>query len=1052
MPQWNAVSDDSSSETSSTSTAEETSPHPLTSSHRGVKKKAGAARGSAAATKAFSAHQSKYVQSFLSPSDDEANPPMLSRASAHSPNVERRHPASRETTPSPAPHESAPASGSEKHTIHMDFDDEYVGEAIAVAPPPPTTSHHGHRSSLAAEQLLFVPHGNGTLQSTSGKHCYVGGFVHRERDGDGKLLTDKTVLWCKWTANRPDFAASARLDTTSGDKYHGYLVARTDMDIVQRLTKSASVPMSKFSVWVNATKFTKERWGELVGANSVRFFGQWVNDVRNGFGCMLLPSGDRYVGMFQDDMYHGAGVLFSKSSSTTSGSEGSPSKGGSSRSLFAALHSSFASGCSSAAGRPRWSPVVESILSPAGATASQYAVVYDGVWSRGTFESLDAQVTFPCGTRVRGSWRSLTSVAEGGVNCPRKPRMFEDSGEADFTKRWTETFQWESLLCGSSESSKHRSHYGARSIRSRLLKARDRTGAVAQLSRFLKEDTLVLNAIKVFRRCFYFFYGTCGSSSEIGGGLAGNTLGWCSFRGASGGCIHRGRGRPIQPSDIDAALGDIFSMVSSIQRWTVEILGDTAVDHARELEAEGVIVRLALDAALAEVYPVLLNLYVQAYKVQEENLRCAVSRLRGTTLDDLGVVFGRHESDKLFDPYADASRSLGELSRCRCLTDMIRTLVMWSKEIDTSTKLAQVSLHDEHLCKISSVIRERRQSVVGHRSPPPATAQAQGPQSTRSIPDGDMSVPSINDGSGPLSPPPSPVSVQWNNSFASPSSHSQAADESPSLAPQGSSFDTHASRRRQSKFMDVAAEQLEAGSADDLIPIHQYVLLRGAPNVENLYAITKLLVDLSADDAVVDPTSRDCFCITTLHACVTTLMQLDPDLRERTLIQSTAQSASILTPATVFERRIEETAQLLNMSTRPALADALAMWLPRLVESLVDGTVVDAHSDGGGTSIEQTIRGSWGGSVELDEIAVVCDETLRSDSGCTMEDLLGAAKRLCAAAGIEIQWTTDANSAQGTLESVVARLELSGLGRQERHKLHKYLTPVATSIMSSLLT
>ncbi|CUG44172.1 Hypothetical protein, putative [Bodo saltans] len=1075
MPRWTAASDDSSSETSSASSTGSSSPHPLTSSQYGGGARKRASPRATQQTTASRSEPSKAVQSFLSPSDDEADGPRTAHSSPH--HQDRKYGASRDASPAPrsAGDANKEQSGSNdaaqqtKHIIHMDYNDEYQPLRYQQGGCASATQHHGNRASMSADQVLLVPNGSGTLQSTSGKHCYVGVFAQRERNGEGKLLTDKIVLWCNWNANRPEFTSSARLDTTSGDKYHGYLVARADADIVQKLAKVNPPVMSKFSIWVNATKFTKERWGELVSANGGRYFGQWVNDIRCGFGCVIAPNGDRYVGMFLNDVYHGLGVLFSRN--TNSGAsdrslDGSPHRsGGSSRSLHAAYHASFTTSSNHREHHRPSNPVVDSILSPSSMTASLYPVVFDGAWNNGVLESSDALAMFPCGTKVRGAWRNTGSVEGGSVTCPRKPRMFEGgpNAEADFTKRWVETFQWESLLCGSSEGSKYRSHYGAKSIRSRLMKSRERSGAVQQLTRFLKEDTLVLNAMKVFRRCFYFFYGTCGSSSEIGGGLAGNSLGWCQFRGASGGCIHRGRGRVIQASDIDSALGDIFSLVASVHRWTVEILGEGCMDHARDLDADGVVTRHALDMILSEVHPVLLNLYVQVYKAQEENLQAAVSRLRGTTLDDLGVLFGRHESDKLFDPYADASRSLGDLSKCRNLTDMIRTLVMWSKEIDTSTKLAQVSLQDEQLSKISTVIRERRQSVFSgaSKSPLPSSFSrsyggdglVEGPQSLRSLPDGDTSIPSVdvNAGGEGSSPPPSPTSMQWNNSFASPSSATGGGgDDSPSLGPQHppTAIPAALRRRAQSKFIDAAVDNLEAGSADDLIPIHQYVLLRGAAGVPHMYAITKLLVDLSADDAVVDPTSRDSFCITTLHACVTTLMQLDPDLRERTLPSQTIvqQVLSVLTPASVFARRIDEAAQLLHLSSQPSLADSLALWFPATIEAFVDGRVVIDGNDGGSCVIEVTVRDVFKSDAELQEVIDMCASILATPQEA--EGMLDAAKRLGAAVGVEVSVATSGDTAP-CLTDVVLRLALPQ-GPAERGHLMKYLTPIAAALMTAL--
>ena len=199
------------------------------------------------------------------------------------------------TAAPPASSAAAPQPGiTPQQNIQMEFNDEYVGEA-AMHP--------------ATKQI--VPHGKGALQSFSGKHCYVGDFAMRVRCGNGKIATEKYVLWCRWKDNRPDFVVSARIDYTNGDKYCGYLQAVTENALVSLLRSNGLInTMSKFSVWVNTTVMKKDRWGELVYSNGSRYYGQWDADEQSGFGCFVHTNGDRYIGMWDHGKYDGRGVLF----------------------------------------------------------------------------------------------------------------------------------------------------------------------------------------------------------------------------------------------------------------------------------------------------------------------------------------------------------------------------------------------------------------------------------------------------------------------------------------------------------------------------------------------------------------------------------------------------------------------------------------------------------------------------------------------------------------------------------------------------------------------
>ena len=42
----------------------------------------------------------------------------------------------------------------------------------------------------------------------------------------------------------------------------------------------------------------------------IPWIGEWLEGRRNGLGLLVLPSGNRYEGMWQDDLKHGDGQFF----------------------------------------------------------------------------------------------------------------------------------------------------------------------------------------------------------------------------------------------------------------------------------------------------------------------------------------------------------------------------------------------------------------------------------------------------------------------------------------------------------------------------------------------------------------------------------------------------------------------------------------------------------------------------------------------------------------------------------------------------------------------
>eukprot|EP00744_Colponema_vietnamica_P017841 GILI01025115.1.p1 GENE.GILI01025115.1~~GILI01025115.1.p1 ORF type:complete len:772 (-),score=141.02 GILI01025115.1:3-2135(-) len=145
-----------------------------------------------------------------------------------------------------------------------------------------------------------------------------------------------------------------------------------------------------------------------------------------------------------------------------------------------------------------------------------------------------------------------------------------------------------------------------------------------------------------------------------------------------------------------------------------------------------------------------------------------------------------------------------------------------------------------------------------------------------------------------------------------------------------------ASRRRYEDGKDSTSsipasptkvKAIESGSADDLLPIHQYVLMHA--NVPDLLVEAKILLDVTNDPHLVDITSQDSFCITTLQACVSSIPQLDMAMLDE---------SAVVTPSAMFAHRCVEA--LLPAATLPSmdlvefgyLRDCLAVMLGVLPE------------------------------------------------------------------------------------------------------------------------
>lgn len=635
-------------------------------------------------------------------------------------------------------------------------------------------TYDGH---VEAYHGVMLPHGRGSWRSGDGQLQFDGHFVRRWRDGYGRLLTPHFVLWARWRMDRPDLSPSTRVDYCNGDRYCG---------VVELLTSGAAAAaaaaaprVSRFSQWARGITPRRQRWGELVRANGDRFFGEWRDDLPHGFGCFIAASGERYTGRFFNGCYQDTGTLFLPPWRV----EGCLSCIGVEPPVMAAGGSTppppgrRRAALSLAVGE-RWPP------------ASRHewgGCIFDGVWSSGRCCG-EGHMTLPSGVRISAEWRSASHPVDGEVVLPASA---VPSG-ADAVHEWQESFQWESILCNSSDAAQRaESTKAVEEIRHRVGQATSTQAVQAFILEMLDADAVLRAAIRIFQRCFYFLYGTCGEDATIGAGGCRNRLGWCSLRSPYGGCIHHRRGKhgggggahDITAGDLDLALRDIRSFARSAVRWVLELLSNAGLEGAiQDGSAELLAGRWVIDAIFTQCYAVLLNLYKQVYAAEEAALSAAIRRLHGsTTLDDMGVVFARQskKEERLFDPYTDAVNCIKTLStRTQTWSSLLKTVVQWSREIDLSTRLTQASLHD--------------------------------------------------------------------------------------TGPSGS-------------FSSDRAAQL-AGSADDLLPIHQYVLSQCF--FPHLLATVQLMSDISKCDLFLCPTSQEAFGITTLEVCIMTLARLHPWTRD----------------------------------------------------------------------------------------------------------------------------------------------------------------------------
>lgn len=707
-------------------------------------------------------------------------------------------PASSSAAAPPAPQGSPPPQRFTVETILGEFGDSYTGEV-----------------SMHPSAMTKVAHGQGTLESRSGNHRYAGAFHYSLREGYGRQDTGRWTLRCKWAQNRPDVTSAVRVDYPNKDAYIGYVeLVATDPKAFQLKG------VSKFSQWVAATTPIRKGWGEMVsGADGGRYFGMWLDNERHGFGCWLR------------------GPLNFVSSASPAALAATAAN---------ALHGPPSS---APGGEERHVGMyVRGYLHGAGVSFPSSGSAVDGHWVKGVLTG-PAEVTFPGGVRLNAEWHDALNFVRGEISLPDRSAA---------ARKWTPTSMFEPLLSGASDGAKRQAQTESEPMKRALTQATTTSDVERAVEALFARVQLLSSCLKMARRMFYFFYGSCGDSAHRGSGQKNNPLGWCTQRKQCGGCIHLSRGgEPYTDATLTAALSDIHSFVLSCRHFALSLVGDQAAEVVRNLEADIVVSRKVLDLLLPGIHDLILNVFLQAHLPKHHDVSRALKRLKGVSLDDVGANFGRYDAEeRLFEPYTDAIHTLKGFCEAPTLTGKLDLLRRWSHDIDISTRMSQVRLHEDALVRVANVKRQDLTAAASFVAPnsmmDAAATASRYPSSSANLISEDDHVGGA--GSPPAAgPPPSDMSRAFN---------------------------------------------VEVGSADDLLPIHQYTVI--AAQLPVLSAHTELVAAFADEDYLVDHTSQDCFCVTTLHACVSILPELYPEIRD---------TSNVVTPPSVLAKRLDDIVQ-----------------------------------------------------------------------------------------------------------------------------------------------
>jgi len=495
---------------------------------------------------------------------------------------------------------------------------------------------------------VSMPNGYGTLTSESGGHKFRGEFENRLRQGNGILETAQFKLYSSWNLNRPA-TSRARIEyLATGDTYMGHLAAETK----PHHDHSTSTNKSKFTQWLRSTEFLRELWGEMIYGNGDAYYGQWHHNDRHGFGVQVYRDGSRYCGNWSKGQRNGMGVM-----------------------LY------------------------------------QNGVMYEGQWRKDERET--GALLCPSGLDMRATWKSQDGGgAFKAVICGEQRTMAGIAmGHAMDIKQPMKRVSgcavpntWQSLL------DLHRALIDTEKLKvsatyHKLASEMKGAEAVKTFLRTFLQETVssqarhpLAAAAAIFKRVFFFLYGTCGSAREIAAGTQTvkqrNSLSWCSLKKHHGGCYHRSRGL-IQPYHAHCAIDDVLSFSEEALSIIRELLGPAMSKLIDDHHLTPFLSSAFLDFFLPEIFTPLFNVYQQVYREEELLMQRTYRRLANVTLDDLGVSYARSAVEEtLFSPYSDPISILQTIdTSCNTLGSLCRAVTDWSIEIERQSRTYQIKVH-----------------------------------------------------------------------------------------------------------------------------------------------------------------------------------------------------------------------------------------------------------------------------------------------------------------------------------------------------------------------
>jgi hypothetical protein len=158
---------------------------------------------------------------------------------------------------------------------------------------------------------VCVRYPNGTIYEGSfqnGLRCDIGRLYKPNQQQQQQQKNKSNLEWevvGHWIDNQPSSTFPFKINVPGIFEYWGYVM----------LSKKRSIEL------LDIEDFHKIRQGELfVIESKTVFFGEFKNNMKNGFGVLQFGTMDRYYGNFKNDQFHRSGTFFYKDGSIFQGS------------------------------------------------------------------------------------------------------------------------------------------------------------------------------------------------------------------------------------------------------------------------------------------------------------------------------------------------------------------------------------------------------------------------------------------------------------------------------------------------------------------------------------------------------------------------------------------------------------------------------------------------------------------------------------------------------------------------------------------------------------